>query len=81
MKEKVTVRDAQKNLPKTVRRISIIDLELLSVADFPSGSFVAGKLCGLAISHALSRLREKDVIATDAILQAAYNISREEHSI
>jgi len=40
--------------------------------------FVAGKLCGLAISHALSRLREKDVIATDAILQAAYNISREE---
>jgi len=30
--------------------------------------FVAGKLCGLA----LSKLREKDVIATDAILQAAY---------
>ncbi len=78
VKEKVTARDAQKNLPKTVRRISIIDPELLSVADFPSGSFVAGKLCGLAVSHALSRLRNEDAIAADAILQAAYNIGREE---
>ena len=78
VKEKVTARDARKNLPKTVKRVSIIDPELLSVADFPYGSFVAGKLCGLAISHALSRLRKEDAIAADAILQAAYNISREE---
>ncbi len=78
VKEKVTARDAQKNLPKTVKSVSIIDPELLSVADFPSSSFVAGKLCGLAISHALSRSRKEDAIAADAILQAAYNISREE---
>ncbi len=78
VKEKVTARDAQKNLPKTVRKVSIIDPELLSIADFPSGSLVAGKLCGLAVSHALSRLRKDDVIAADAILQAAYNISKDE---
>ncbi len=81
VKEKVTARDAQKNLPKTVKRVSIIDPELLSIADFPSGSFVAGKLCGLAVSHALSRLREEDSIVADAILQAVYSISREEQII
>ena len=76
VKEKVTTRDAQKNLPKTVKRVSIIGPKLLSIADFPSSSFVAGKLCGFAVSHALSRLR--DAIAADAILQAAYNIGRKE---
>ena len=59
VKEKFTARDTQKNLPKTVKKVSITDPELLSIADFPSGSFIAGKLCGLAISHALGRLRER----------------------
>ncbi len=39
VKEKVTARDARKNLPKTVKKVSIIDPELLSVAGFLSGSF------------------------------------------
>ncbi len=78
VKEKITTRDVQKNLPKIVRKVSIIDPEFLSVADFPFGSFVAGKLCGLAVSHALSKLREEEIIAADAVLQAAYNICKEE---